>query len=238
MEEQVNGLINYDKATAWLEIQGTAKAQCAFEREGVKASYNYEHATKWLEVQGKRIYGQQFALDPIDLPLIRKLLCYFLKDQVTAKLHDINLNKGILLTGPVGCGKTSLMNLMRLYQPVEHRFIIKSCRDISFEFIKEGYDTIHKYSALRFKNFEPVVYCFDDLGAENNLTFYGNECNIMAEILLSRYEQFVSRQLLTHVTTNLSASEIEKEYSNRVRSRMREQFNLIAFGKSSLDKRK
>lgn len=205
--------------------------------EQVQRSINYDKATAWLEMQGKKLYGGSFFVDPIDLPLIRKLLCYFLKDNVAAQLHGLNLNKGILLTGPVGCGKTSLMNLMRLYQPIKDRFIIKSCRDISFEFIKEGYDAIPKYSVLSFKNFEPVVYCFDDLGAENNLKFYGNECNVMAEILLSRYEQFVSRQLLTHVTTNLSASEIEKEYSKRVRSRMREIFNLISFRSEAKDKR-
>ena len=34
---------------------------------------------------------------------------------------------------------------------------------------------------------------------------------------------------LIHVTTNLNAHEFEDRYSNRVRSRMRELFNLIAF---------
>jgi hypothetical protein len=91
---------------------------------------------------------------------------------------------------------------------------------------------------LSFKNFEPVVYCFDDLGVENNLKFYGNECNIMAEIILSRHDQFISRKLITHVTTNLSATEVEKYYGNRVRSRMRELFNLVAFNSTSTDKRK
>lgn len=35
--------------------------------------------------------------------------------------------------------------------------------------------------------------------------------------------------MITHATTNLSASELEDYYGNRVRSRMREMFNLIAF---------
>jgi hypothetical protein len=38
--------------------------------------------------------------------------------------------------------------------------------------------------------------------------------------------------------TNLSASEIENAYGNRVRSRMRELFNLIAFDAVVSDKRK
>ena len=59
----------------------------------------------------------------------------------------------------------------------------------------------------------------------------------MAEILLSRYDLFVHHGMMTHLTTNLSASEIEQAYGNRVRSRMREMFNLVAFDKTAQDKR-
>ena len=41
----------------------------------------------------------------------------------------------------------------------------------------------------------------------------------------------------THATTNLNAQELEERYGNRVRSRMRQLFNLIAFDKESTDKR-
>jgi hypothetical protein len=39
------------------------------------------------------------------------------------------------------------------------------------------------------------------------------------------------------MTTNLSSSEIEDYYGLRVRSRLREMFNLIAFPSSTKDKR-
>lgn len=48
---------------------------------------------------------------------------------------------------------------------------------------------------------------------------------------------YSSQKLKTHITTNLSATEIEKNYGNRVRSRLREMVNLIAFEKSAQDKR-
>ena len=60
----------------------------------------------------------------------------------------------------------------------------------------------------------------------------------MAEILLSRYDLFIAKKLQTHITTNLSASEIEKNYGSRVRSRLRELCNLIAFENIVTDKRK
>ena len=59
----------------------------------------------------------------------------------------------------------------------------------------------------------------------------------MAEILLSRYDLFTTHNMLTHLTTNLSATEIEEYYGNRVRSRMREMFNLIVFANGIKDKR-
>jgi hypothetical protein len=60
----------------------------------------------------------------------------------------------------------------------------------------------------------------------------------MGEILLTRYDIFISQDMITHITTNLSASEIENAYGSRVRSRMREIFNLISFGQATQDKRR
>ena len=123
------------------------------------------------------------------------------------------------------------------FLPREKRHIIKSCRDVSFEFIQDGYEVISKYSRQSFRYHHPKTYCFDDLGTENSLKYYGNDCNIMAEILLSRYDLFISQKLITHLTTNLNSSEIEQMYGSRVRSRMREMFNLVSFSNKSKDKR-
>ncbi|HEY1040451.1 MAG TPA: ATPase [Bacteroidia bacterium] len=200
--------------------------------------YDYSDAIKWLDDRGKQMFGHHFHIQQEDHEIITKLICYFLKDETMLRHYNINPGKGILLTGPIGAGKSTLINLMRFYEPANTRFIIKSCRDVSFDFIKDGYETIHRYSRYSFNKHNPVTWCFDDLGTENNLKYFGNECNVMAEVLLSRYDLFVSRKLLTHLTTNLSASEIEEQYGNRIRSRLREMFNLIAFDKTTKDKRK
>jgi len=196
-----------------------------------------------MDEKGKEQFGRHFRIWNEDRQLIYKLLVCFIHDRENATRLGLNPDKGILLTGPVGCGKTCLMKLMRLFQLQSGQFVLKSCREISFEFIKNGYEVIQKYgsTAGRYASQTeklPVTYCFDDLGTEQNLKYYGNECNVMGEILLSRYELFVSCGTLTHLTTNLSASEIESFYGNRIRSRMREMFNLISFSKDAKDKRK
>lgn len=199
--------------------------------------YNYPEILAWLEQKGKRDYGDKFHFTEQDTPNITKLVAYFLNDEVMTRQYDIDLTKGILLSGPVGCGKTTLMTLMKYVTKQGNKFYMKTCRDISFEFIKEGYEIIHRYSRGSSSQIEYRNYCFDDLGIEQNLKYYGNECNVMAEIILSRYDLFVSKKVQTHLTTNLSASEIETAYGNRIRSRLRGMLNLIAFDKNTGDKR-
>lgn len=200
--------------------------------------YDYPKILQLLEQRGKEQFGEHFYFRKEDESIILRLVAYFLKDEPMCNKSGISLQKGILLSGPIGSGKTSLMNLMKHITPTEHKFSVKPCRNISFEFIQDGYEIIHRYSKGSLYQSEPRTFCFDDLGTENNLKYYGNECNVMAEILLSRYDLFVSRKLQTHITTNLSASEIEKQYGNRVRSRLRELCNLVAFDNSATDKRR
>ena len=160
-----------------------------------------------------------------------------IKDENTALKEQIDLSKGIILSGPIGCGKTSIMHLIRPFANPLSDYKIKTCREISFEFAKNGFEAINCYTLKQANQSKISGYCFDDLGAEQQIKHFGHDCNVMAEVLISRYEQFVENKSITHITTNLSASEIENNYGNRLRSRMRAMFNLITFDKETKDKR-
>lgn len=95
-----------------------------------------------IQTKGKEIFGEHFQIVPEDFEVAHNLLTWFLQDETQAQQLGLNLHKGILLTGPIGCGKTSLMNLMRILVQPQQRFGIKSCREITFNFIKDGYDII------------------------------------------------------------------------------------------------
>ena len=204
-------------------------------------SVSFEQCLEEVTTVGKKLYGNDFRIYQEDQAVLVKLLVYFLRDKLNASKYGINLGKGVLLTGPVGCGKTSLMTIFRHLLPKERQFVIRSAREITFEFIREGYSTIPKYSTCSYYqeqgSYFPKTYCFDDLGVESNIKYYGNETNVMGEILLSRYDLFIRQGMFTHATTNLSASELEVIYGNRLRSRLREMVNLISFGEKSKDKR-
>jgi hypothetical protein len=122
------------------------------------------------------------------------------------------------------------MKLLRHIVPHQKSYELIPARNITFAFNNIGYKTIQEYGNSNF-------YCFDDLGVETTGRHFGKDCNVMGEILLSRYDLFLQRKIRTHATTNLNAQELEERYGNRVRSRMRQLFNLIAFDRESKDKR-
>lgn len=204
------------------------------ERKAAQQKKWMEQVHGWLERQGKRLYGEHFRIYEEDHALLGRLVAYFCGDKTTAEAQGLSLRKGILLTGPIGCGKTCLMTLLRLLLHPAERFRIVPCRQVSFAFQRDGFSVIGRYSKEGGK---PAVYCFDDLGTEQVQRHYGSSCQVMGEVLLSRYDLFVSSGLKTYLTTNLTSTEIEELYGPRVRSRMREMFNLVSFGAGAADKR-
>ena len=167
--------------------------------------------------------------------------------------------------GPVGCGKTTLMQLFGCWlsdgfslddqhscsgqgSSKASHFRIIAARDVARQFLQDGYSVIDRYGAKSYRSKhlgygpvlqydQPITYCFDDLGTESDAKRYGNDCNVMAEVLLDRYDQFIRRGMITHLTTNLNAEALEDLYGDRVRSRLREMCNLICFPPEAKDRR-
>ena len=172
--------------------------------------------------------------------ILNNLLSYFCYEP-----GAFDLNKGIMLAGGVGVGKTTLMKLFQHNQ--KNSFIVVSCRKVAQDYVsggddgKGGFKAIEKYwkpfitSANEFGHNKRAV-CFDDLGTESDKSHFGNHLNAMAEVILNRYDN-PDLIGMTHFTTNLSGDEIEKHYGTRVRSRMREMVNKFDF-KDSKDLRK
>ncbi|MBZ9631561.1 ATPase [Salegentibacter sp. LM13S] len=201
--------------------------------DGTCVHYDFSKILVYLNTKGKLLFGKHFKIYKKDKAVLLKLTSYFIRDEATCKKFDIDINKGILLSGPVGCGKTSLMKLLRHLVPAQRPYEMIPCRNVTFSFNHLGYKTIEDYGNSKY-------FCFDDLGVEPFGRFYGKDLNVMGEVLLSRYELFLETngKLKTHATTNLNAEELEERYGNRVRSRMRELFNLVAFDQNAWDKRK
>lgn len=158
-------------------------------------------------------------------PELSLLFNYF-----TGGVCNLDPNKGLLVVGNIGCGKTTLMSIFR-DGPNPYRIV--SAREVSESWKKNG--DISKYcesllpNKLTVSPFGPlpIGICFDDLGIENKTKNYGDEANAMEEVLLNWYDKKTFNKV--HITTNLTPEEIEQKYGKRVRSRMREMFNLVKF---------
>jgi len=199
--------------------------------DGKKITYEFPKMLDYLDAKGKMVYGKDFKIYKKDHSLLHKLCNYYIRDHKNCKRYQLDISKGLLLSGPVGCGKTSILKLLRYLVPHYRSYEVIPCRNIVFGFNHIGYKTIEDYGGNGF-------ICFDDMGVEPTGRFFGKDCNVIGEIMLSRYELYLEYGLKTHATTNLNAEELEDRYGSRVRSRMREMFNLIAFDTNSKDKRR
>lgn len=218
------------------------------KKELLKYDQDMERRRQWEE-EARRTWGPKelalyiewkaaqrdipLTLDADNHPVFKALCRYFTGHESFEKMGDgYSLKKGIMLCGNVGRGKTTLMSLFRANKRQSFRLI--SCRDLADRFATEGHELLHNWSRpINVPSHIDTFYqneigvCFDDLGTESSKKNFGNEVNVMENILMNRYDLGVMPFYYTHVTTNLSGDQIEEFYGTRVRSRMREMFNMI-----------
>lgn len=189
--------------------------------------------------------GKSFIVDKDNQAQVEIICQYFAG--VTAP--DIDPAKGLALLGNVGVGKTYLMAFF--FQNQVQSYAMANCRKIEGQWVEEASQkekppqgVISRYSgpiqgALNGNPFghTQIGVCFDDLGTETSPSkAYGEEKNVLAEILMNRYESGMPFNM-THVTTNLSAHDIGIKYGTRVRDRFREMFNMITFPNEAKSRR-
>ena len=85
--------------------------------QGNQICYDFDKILFYLAAKGKLMFGKKFRIFEEDHEILYKLCNYFIKDESNCKKLGLDLGKGILLSGPVGCGKTCLMRLLRHLAP-------------------------------------------------------------------------------------------------------------------------
>jgi ATP-dependent 26S proteasome regulatory subunit len=176
-----------------------------------------------------------FVIDH-DCSEVVKLLCSYFSDGKYFIGQGYDMKKGILLYGNKGCGKTRIMRAFRANQNFSYKAV--ECLDVTDEFSSQGPEALKQYSnplSIAENHFgqTQIGIFFDDLGTEEIGNHFQNKMSVMERILQARYQ----RGLLTHVSTNLSAQMILDTYGERIQSRMKEMFNVIAFPENAKDRR-
>lgn len=200
----------------------------AFVKSGEKVKP--EHCTPdfieqlYIEYLKKR--QPMFKQDENCAPVIRSIAQWIARSSdFKVQSPHYGLNKGIMLLGGIGTGKTLLMRAMAdLYFIFDTKVKVLPTYVVTEKFSKfgvEAYDKVY-YSSDDIHVVHDYVV-FDDLGAETIQNHYGQITNVMAEVMLRRYDANVR----TFGTSNLDQKTIRKFYGERVWSRMKSMFNFI-----------
>ena len=174
--------------------------------------------------EGDTIVDPGFIVDDDNIEVATALAAWLARQP-----HEsIDVNKGLLIIGNVGTGKTLLLKAVRgaMYHAYRMQFGIRSCGQLVRDYTENGYEGIETWMSASH-------VCFDDLGTESEGVHYGKRTNVMSEIIEARYERLNSGQKCwTHLTTNLGTDGLRDKYGARAFSRLRHMCNLLDLGAS------
>ncbi|GAB3164556.1 ATPase [Telluribacter humicola] len=190
-----------------------------------------------------------FSVDDDNRDVINLLCMYFTDDprfeeQTDSSGKKYSHRKGIMLVGKRGCGKTLLMEMCSFNPKLPYS--ISVCQNIVNEFLKkdQAMSTLSKYSdnpanldAYSHWGHTWMGRFFDDFGSESQAITYGNERNVMDDILMERHRSLP--YISTHITSNLTLKQLMdiNFYDERLLDRMKEMFNVIEFPPTAQSRR-
>ena len=156
--------------------------------------------------------------EPISIPMVL----------AKCMTHESIGNRGVLLTGCTGCGKTERIKILADLGYVR----MVNAYDLAYEVanVKDTDSKRNLYNYPEYMNHSPRQYdlIIDDLGAENEAyNVYGNRGDTMALILQERYIAWKRFGAMTCATTNLSVAELKKRYTEREFSRLADMFTVV-----------
>lgn len=190
-----------------------------------------------INIIGRELYGDSFSIENVVTRDVYKKVY----ERIIIGLKR-KKSKGIFITGSIGIGKTAMMKVIqRLFKDTERRF-----KWISGHELKDLSETL---TIMEIKDmYGAGLKCdlyIDDIGFSIDVKRYGNTVNIISEIIMDRYDLYISSGFKTHISSNITAAiknneknipTIERLYGVRVLDRIKEMCDLIIWNGESLRK--
>lgn len=188
-----------------------------------------------------RKFDRDFNLDDPQRKRIYQKAFHCLSDSPRAEEFRMNPEKGLLVQGSKGVGKTILMKVMqKLFLDTDRQFVFVRAIDILDLIRDEGFKEL-EIKAMYGKALKCDL-CIDDIGfGPAEINRFGSYVNIIGEIIYEREELWTMEGFRTHFTTNLrtnkgdgTAPSLESMYGDRVFDRIKHFTNHIHWQGGSL----
>lgn len=151
---------------------------------------------------------------------LKLLASYYIGDE-----NEYKQDKGFLFVGGTGTGKTALATAIAK-NPL-YNYEITTAKNIS-----ECYEIGEDHWQQWLNPNKAII--IDDMGDEKaaQLEYKKGQIEVIDELLKLRYKDKSYNNIV--ITTNMNGDSISERYGDRLRSRMREMFNIVNFGTKDL----
>jgi DNA replication protein DnaC len=170
----------------------------------------------------RNVYGKSLIVKDdkrgLDFSKLITVLCFFVsKDERFEKELGYSFDKGLWIRGISGLGKTHLVKCIS--ENGLNPILVISMLEIEESIRLNGHYSINP------KNHK-IIY-IDDVGTEEaTVKNYGSNINFFKNFIEGTYLRSKTFEHLI-ISTNNSFSEIEQKYGFRVRSRIKDMFNIV-----------
>ncbi len=142
--------------------------------------------------------------DPVLYEWILRYLCMYVQPDGTRP------ERGLLLTGDVGLGKTAALRVISVLAGVQ----MAKAKELT-----KDHRALDKRQAVGPRGHDLII---DDIGTEPIANNYGVKSEFLTETLIARYDLWFSKGYLTFGTTNLTLEDMTERYGPRVTDRLKE----------------
>lgn len=224
MEYKLDEIFNAEKVTELLKIANSNKLQNIWHQDQQKKRDEQEKEkiiervkrcnTNYFYRLMKKNSPKKLIENENTLPYLKTLCFFFGNDKRFGTELNFDFSKGLWIRGNAGIGKTYLLSCISDNELSQ--FEIHSMIEIAATVKNEGeYFIKDKFISI------------DDVGSEEaTVNHYGTKINWFKEFIELYYAERKPFNNLI-VTTNCSFDEIQDKYGFRVRSRVKDMFNII-----------
>jgi DNA replication protein DnaC len=191
-------------------------------------------------VQSMNSVSPGFVIDERNQKLISEIYLWVWAWMGRKDRGKLDPNKGLLLWGDIGTGKTTIIKGLQKYLAAINElaygcnnrsicFEIKSAAEISLRYSADGMKAMERWTERE----QAGHLAIDEIGRESVSNHFGTPCNTIQTILQLRYE--LRHRIITHATTNIdmSGTEFSERYGTYIYDRLKEMFNIIHVGGKS-----